>query len=166
MERIAIGLIRKPYGLKGYMKVTVFSGDFDHFSTLSEITLQRQERSRQCVIQQVQENGNEVLVKIQGIDSPEDARVYNGWEIWVDRSMAAPLGEQEYYWADLHGCELVYDGSSVGEVVAMIEGPQADLFEVRKSDGTLCYVPFLDEYVGKVDVSAGRIELRVDWILG
>lgn len=166
MERIAIGLIRKPHGLKGFMKVTVFSGDLDHFSTLKEFTLQREDRTRQCVVQKVQDIGGELLVKIQGIDSPEAARVYNGWEIWVDRSMAAPLGEQEYYWADLHGCELVYDGSPVGQVVSMIEGPQADLFEVRKNDGSLCYVPFLDEYVGSVDVKARRIELRVDWILG
>ena len=46
----------------------------------------------------------DVLVKFAGVDDREAAQVLAGWELWVDRSRAAPLAAGEYYAADL--CRL------------------------------------------------------------
>ena len=86
-------------------------------------------------------------------------------ELWAPRDMAAPLGDGQYYYADLVGCSLTAGGSVLASVVAVCDGGGGDLLEVKKADGVTAYVPFRKEFVGEVDLAARRIELIAPWIL-
>ncbi len=110
-------------------------------------------------------NGESVLIKVDGYDSPEAARALTGWEIWVPRGQAAPCARDEYYYADLAGCSLVDGDRILGVVAGVSEGGNGALLEVEMPSGPSVYVPFRKEFVGMVDVKARRIELLAPWIL-
>ena len=164
---LATGIVRAPHGVKGFVRVKPYSDDFKHFFSLKEVTLQREGKSRNVEIEQVQNHSGELLVKFKGIDSPEDARFISGWDILVPRQQASRLGKGEVYIADLPGMKLVYENEEVGEVVSTIEGAQALLLEVLALDGKKYLVPYMKGiFVSDVDLEKGTIKLLKKELLG
>lgn len=165
MDKIATGVIRTAHGVSGFLKVASFSGESEHFFTLKSIELRHPGKPAQVfVVEQVKPYKGGVLIKLSGIETPEKAKHFNGWEIWVDRQDAAVKDDGEYYHAELCGCDLVYQGSIIGRVAAVARGASSDFLEVEL-DGTTRWIPFLDEFIGTVSLEDRTIELRHRWIV-
>lgn len=166
MEYLATGGLKGPHGIQGYIKLHSFSNEHGHLLDLDQVSLRKEGEERSLVIETIRITGREILVKFKGIDSPEAARKYNGWELWVPRSAAAPLATDEYYVADLASCLILCDNEVVGQVVGVIDGPQALLLEVlAHADGKRHLVPFMDRYIGKVDLERKEMELLAPQLL-
>ncbi len=167
MEKIATGLIRTTHGIRGYLKVKLFSGDAENFLSHTQLLLKKNSQEKMYTVEESMFHGDSVLLKLNGIDNPEAGKLLNGWEIWIPRDEASPLDDDEYYQADLHGCSVLFEGSVIGKVISLVEGAQSDLLEIEKTvDEARCYVPFMDEFINEVDLENKTIELRNDWILG
>ena len=166
MGRIAIGKVRTSVGVKGYFKVLSFSGETQHFKRLKgkEIDFQSGNRLEHFLIEDVRMSGSNLTMKVEGIETPEAAKKLSGWEIYVDRSSAASLAGNEYYLADLYGCRLVCSGKDAGMIIGICDNGLSDLLEVDTEKGTRL-IPFMDIFVGKVDLEEGTVELREDWLL-
>ncbi len=183
MDSIAIGTVYGSHGVHGHLKVGSFSGEYDHFQSLREVELRRGDASRRFSVQEMRRTDRGVLVKLDGIDTPEMARTYARWEIWVPRAHGCPLGDGEYYAADLCGCSLVYRAEAsdsptgelsisdtvpeetIGTVVSVWDNGVSDLLEVVRPDGTRVVVPFLERFVGTVDMVGRRIALKERWVI-
>jgi 16S rRNA processing protein RimM len=163
MNTIAIGQIQKSHGVRGYLKVKSFSGEFDHFRKLKEVYLKGKKRDYRFDVEDIKPFGNEVLLKLEGIDTPERGRELFGFEIWVERKDAAPLGKGEYYLADLYQCDVVQNGEICGKVKSISEGSAYDLIEIALTSGKTIMVPFVERFVGKVDIEACQIELKTEF---
>ncbi len=165
VDRLATGVVGGPHGTGGYMRVASLSGEFDHFRSLKLITLIRGTKRIEARIEQVRVTGKGVLIKLENVDTPEAARRYTGFEVWVPRETAAPLADEEYYVADLCGCNLVYQGESVGEIRSICDSGGDVLFEVLRSDGRSVFVPFRAEFIGAVRPAERIVELTQNWVL-
>ena len=88
----------------------------------------------------------------------EQALALKGVEIQVDRADFPPTQDDEFYHADLIGCEVIgQQGARLGTVVAVDDhGAQQVL---RLDDGML--IPFVEAIVQSVDIAARRIQ--ADW---
>ena len=88
----------------------------------------------------------------------EQGLALKGVEIQVDRADFPPTQDDEFYHADLIGCEVIgQQGARLGTVVAVDDhGAQQVL---RLDDGML--IPFVEAIVQSVDVAARRIQ--ADW---
>ncbi len=164
MERLVIGLIRTSHGLKGHLKVRSLSGEVDHFFDLEEITIRKEGREKVYPVEEFKLLGDNLLMKLRGIDNPEDAKILAGAEVLVSRDQAAPLEEGEFYQADLVGCRVVHQGEDLGVIKSIFEGGAADLLEVVTHGGTFM-VPFQEHYIGEVDLKAKTLELLTPWLL-
>jgi 16S rRNA processing protein RimM len=160
MEQLAVGAVRQAHGTGGEVRVRSFSGETAHLLRLAEVTLRRGGAERTVVVETARAASSDVLVKFAGIDDRETAQRLAGWELWVDRSLAAPLAAGEVYATDLCGCGVFAGAERVGDVTGVCETGHAPLLEVRTVDGRTAMVPFTDHFVGEVDVAAGRVELR------
>ena len=70
--------------------------------------------------------------------------------------------ENEYYWVDLIGCEVVNkEGQSIGQVKGMIDNGVHDILNVKRTDGKEVLIPFVEDYLAEVNVEAKKIV--VDW---
>jgi len=160
MSTMAVGAVRAAHGTAGEVRVQSFSGETDHLLRLAEVRLRRGGAERTAAVEAARPAAHHVLVKFSGVDDRDAAQALVGWELWVDRSRAAPLAEGEFYTADLCRCGLFVGNERVGEVTGICETGHAPLLEVRTGDGRTVMVPFTDHFVGEVDVAAGRVELR------
>jgi 16S rRNA processing protein RimM len=157
-EQIIVGFIRAPHGVTGEVKVESASGEYDHIVALRNVTLRHSNSSdvpcgtdsKLFSVEYAEFGGNCVFMKFAGINSPEDARKFNGWEVVVPREYARPLKEGEWYIDDLRNCSLVYENScessivgpaaeaapveKIGTITDVLEGGAAYLFEVTLSE--------------------------------
>lgn len=165
MSQIVVGKIRTSHGVRGDLKVLSTSGEYDHYADFKQVVLRKGNRSKEFKVEAVKGKGPATLIKLAGIDSPEEGKLYAGYEILVDENLKAPCTDGEYYQNDLIGCNLIFEGETMGTVISIMYGGPNDLLEVKKSNDKVVLVPFRDEFVGDVSISNKSIELRVDWIL-
>lgn len=174
MKDLVTGILKTSYGVHGQVKVKLLSGSGDHLTIGQHVVLSdpnHHGKDKEVEICEIKDSpGDIAILRFHGIDSPEEVRKFNGWEIWISRDAAPSLDEEEYYHADLIGCELYSrkaEGQieSLGSVISVIDGMQADILEVRKLDGSLIYIPFLELYIGAVDIDSRRIELKDERLL-
>jgi 16S rRNA processing protein RimM len=156
---LAVGRVQKSHGLKGYIKVKSLSGEIEHLLRLTNVHLGSAGTLTVFQVENVRRASGAVLLKLVGIDSPENAAEYRGQLIWVERRFASALGKEEYYIADLEGCRLFREGVPIGTVVAVPEGGGGDFLEVESTEGKRLIVPFSSHFVGRVDIAERRIEL-------
>ena len=160
MGQLAVGAVLSAHGTAGEVRVRSFSGETGHLLRLAGVLLRRGAAERDLRVESSRTATPDVLLKFVGVDDRETAQKLAGWELWVDRSLAAPLREGEYYAADLCGCGLFAGAERVGVVTGICETGHAPLLEVRTGDGRTVMVPFTDHFVGAVDVGECRVELR------
>ena len=106
-------------------------------------------------------HGAGIVAKFQGIDTPEDAAALRG-AVALYRKDFPEAEENEYYWVDLIGCEVVNkEGQSIGQVKGMIDNGVHDILNVKRADGKEVLIPFVEDYLAEVNVEAKKIV--VDW---
>lgn len=165
-ELLATGVLKSSHGINGEIKVHAYSEEYSHFSHLKDVLLRNKDgREQKKTIEGFRVVGKELLVKFEGVANPEEARALTGWELWIPRSAAAKLRKGEVYVADLCRCSLIVNGEVVAKVVSAFDGPQALLLEVETGDSKRYLVPYMAQYLGKVDLEAGTIELLAPWLL-
>ena len=192
-EQFVVGIVRGTHGVSGEFKVESTSGEYDHFYHIDEVTITDGTNSRLVKIESVKEGNNVLYMKLAGINSPEDAAKFNRWEIVVPREKAHKLQKDEWYIEDLKGSSVWYkdtagdtapaldDNSVVGTVTNVLEGGSGYLVEIKLSEScrllgddikfnrkgkvNIVYVPFKDEFIGKINIEEKTMQLMHLWIL-
>ncbi|MCG8479482.1 MAG: ribosome maturation factor RimM [Spirochaetales bacterium] len=168
MDTLTIGVLGKPRGVHGDIRVRSYSGEVEHFRSLRDVVLLKDGARRPARVREVRVVQGIPVLRFEGVETPEVARSLAGWEISVPRERAAPLGPGEYYWNDLVDCRVTVDGVERGRVVAVVEGTQAPLLEVAPADETsssTVLIPFMSPFVGEVDIEGATIIVERSWIL-
>ena len=78
------------------------------------------------------------------------------------RENAQPLGEDEYYIADLIGMEVyLEDGSHFGTLKDVMETGANDVYIIKTEEGKEVLIPAIYECILDVDVEAGKMEIHL-----
>lgn len=114
-------------------------------------------RLKQCRVQ-----SGDVVASFEEIVDRTAAEARKGWLVGVPRKALPATADDEFYWADLIGLEVV-NGSdeSLGKVEGLIETGANAVLRVVDADGIERLLPFVGAVVLAVDQAAGRI--RVEW---
>lgn len=164
MDGLAVGIIRTSHGVRGYVKVLSLSGEVEHLLALKSVLVRNKNREKEYRVEDTRPFKDGILLKLEGIDNPEEGKALAGAELWVEREEAAPLAEEEYYIADLIGCDLVYGGSKVADILSIGGNGFDDLMEVKTGKG-IRIIPFTSRFVGAVDLEKRTVELRAPELL-
>lgn len=156
---IALGIIRKPHGVRGEASVEPWTNDAQRFDEVKRVTLVSPDETstREATIASVRVHGGRVLLAFEGIESPEDVRLFASWTIEIPDEEARKLDADEYFLHDLVGVLLVdAEGNARGEVIDAYEGGGGVLLKVRHG-GSEFEVPFAAGICTSIDVGAKRI---------
>ena len=159
-----MGRIGGTFGVQGWVKVQSFTEPPENILAYDTLLLNRRGEWMELDLEEGRCGHRGVLMKITGVDSPEDAQSYNGAELGVRRSHMPPPAPGEYYWSDLEGLEAV---TPAGELLGTVDHfqllPANPIVVIRGEREHL--VPFVKERIVKIDLTARRIVLDwgVDW---
>ncbi|HSP35925.1 MAG TPA: ribosome maturation factor RimM [Thermoanaerobaculia bacterium] len=156
---IAVGVIRKPHGIRGEANVESLTHSLDRFTELTKVTLVSPDESmtRNAEIESARAHGERALIKFRDIDTPDQIRDLHNWTIEIQDAEARELDQDEYFLHDLVGLRLVdEDGRDRGVVKEVSEGGGGLLLVVETPSGEFD-VPFASEICTKIDVGGGTI---------
>ncbi len=152
--------VAAPFGVKGWVKIQPFSEMDDALADYAEWQIKRGEQWVSYAVREFKLHGNGVVVSLAGVDDRDTAFALRGSEIAVPRASLPPAPENEYYWSDLIGLDVVNSQSVLlGQVEKILEAGAHDVLVVRGERERL--IPFVGQVVLEVDLSAHRI--LVDW---
>ncbi|MEY8524265.1 ribosome maturation factor RimM [Lachnospiraceae bacterium 38-10] len=161
-DKFQVGAIASVHGIKGEVKVFPTTDEPAKFKKLKSVILKTEKEEREIALQSVRFFKNMVIVKFQGMESPEDAQKYRGATLWIAREQAVPLRENEYYRADLIGLSVVTeDGEELGILTDVLETGANDVYEVTLSDKRTALFPAIRDCIREVDVEKGYIKVHV-----
>lgn len=162
-DRIALGVIRKPHGVRGEASVEPWTDSLDRFGELSDVTLVSpdERETRQATIEAARPHRDRALVKFAGISTPEEVGALQGWTIEIPESAARPLEADEYFLHDLVGLRLVDgQGRDRGTVVDIAQGGGGVLLTVEDGDRTFD-VPFAAAICTEIDLQRKRMVVNL-----
>ncbi|MBS1188340.1 MAG: rimM [Rhodocyclaceae bacterium] len=117
---------------------------------------------REARLKGLRVHGDGLVVLFEGVADRSGAEALKGTLVGAPRSALPATDEDEYYWTDLIGLEVVNTaGESLGQVDGLIETGANDVLSVAAEDGTKRLLPFVAAVVLAVEKDAGRI--RVEW---
>jgi 16S rRNA processing protein RimM len=103
------------------------------------------------------------IARLAGVADRTAAEALRGTALTVPRSALPPLGEGEYYYADLIGLPAVStEGEALGSCVAVENFGAGDVIEIEKADGSRFMVPMKAEAVPEWMES--RIVIDAAWV--
>jgi len=153
---VAVGRVLAPFGVRGEIKVEPLAPP-QTFAPGRGITLRASVRE----IESSRRHKGAVLLKLAGIDTPEDVDAFRGEYLQVPKSDLAALEEGEYYRYELVGLRVVStEGEELGEIAEVLERPANDVFVVRGPKGE-ALIPAVDDIVREVDVEGGVVTVEV-----
>ncbi len=164
LERVALGLLIKPWGLRGEQTVTLHNPASDLLEQVDAVFVEGDGfPPRRVALRSARWVGRRYVVHFVGVDTPEDAEHLRGLELSVAEAELPELdGEDEFYVRDLVGLTVVDGaGEEVGTLVEVFPTGSNDVYVVRGADGERL-VPAVRSFVASVDLDAGRIRLTED----
>lgn len=163
-----MGRVAAPYAVKGWIKVQPFTEYLDSLLDYETWWLGHAEGPkagwREYRVVEGKVHGQTLLAQLEGVDDRNASEALKGLDVAVDRSAFPAADEDEYYWDDLIGLDVVNTGGvALGKVEGLLETGAHDVLRVKGGQERL--IPFVDAYVREVDLEGKRIlvEWSADW---
>ena len=150
-NKIEIGAVAKPQGIKGELKIRLFADGFDSVKGVTEVEIS-------SVVYKVENfryaGGEEAIMKVAGIDDRNFAETLRRCEVYAKRS-EIKLEEGRYFITDLIGLNVVTEeGEIKGKITDITEG-RTDIITIQK-EGKIARFPFLKDLLLRVDLENGE----------
>ncbi|MQA20222.1 ribosome maturation factor RimM [Rugamonas rivuli] len=165
-----VGFVFGAYGVAGWVRVRPFSEDADALLSVKNWWIDKP-GLHEVEVKQCKLHGGDVVAQLVGVTDRNVAEALKGAAVSVPRSRFPALSDDEFYWAELIGLDVVnLQGEHLGTVTDMMSnGPQSILriqpAALPDADPEVAaqerLIPFVDAFVIKVDKAAKKI--TVDW---
>jgi 16S rRNA processing protein RimM len=159
-QRLEAGRIGRPHGLDGSFYVTR-----PRPGLLTEGSVVRVGEQDTEIVRRSGTDAKPIL-RLELAGSREAIEALREQALTVPRSAAPPLDEEEWYAADLVGCEVVDSaaGVTVGRVRELLGLPSCEALVVPRDDAPELLVPLVKDCVRSVDVAAARIDIDLAFL--
>jgi len=157
-RRIALAAVAGAHGVKGEVRLKLFSDSVESLSRYQKLHVGGAERR----LLAIRDSGKTAVARFEGISDRSAAEALRGSLVEVDRSQLPALDEGEYYHADLMGLPAVDgQGDALGKVVAVENYGAGDLLEIELKDGKKSLIPFRP---GIADLEDGKVVLDPEFL--
>ncbi len=159
---LAVGLVVRVHGVRGAIKVKMYSGEADVLASVSSVFFQAAYLEKSFVqrkkkegylcfeIASVKGSRGGALVSLVGVDDVDLAQSLVGQKVFVFKQDLPETAEDEYYYYELVGFRAEDgDGNLIGMVSRVIPSPAHDILEIKTPGGEKM-IPFVESFVPRV----------------
>lgn len=147
------GKIVSIHGLKGEVKIQPWCDSPEYLCTFKRLYSKSGDHVYE--IERIRPQGNMVIAKLKGIDTPEQAQAMRGRILYIDRD-DTDLPEGSYFVADLIGLEVRDEAGRIyGMISDVLQTGANDVYEIKNNDGKLYYIPAIPSVILSTDIQGG-----------
>lgn len=161
-KTITVGKVGSSFGVHGWLKIHTYTEFGPTILEYQPWLIQRPNGQVEPLAQEdSKRHGDNILIKVKGINSPEAAKLLTNQLILIHRDQLPTLDENEYYWSDLIGLTVInHDGTVLGKVITLMETGANDVLVVKGDrEHAIPYLP--GKTVKHIDLE--KQEMQVDW---
>jgi len=160
LERIIIGKITSPHGIKGEVKVQPLTDYPERFYKTKSVWVDA--KKNYLSIESVREQLELFLVKFQGIDERDEAEKLINSFLTIDADQVMDLPPGHFYRFQIIGLG-VYDvqGAYLGELTDILETGANDVYVVKREEQKELLIPALKSIVREIDVEKKRMTVKL-----
>ena len=154
-QYIECGKITGKHGLQGEVRVEVWLDATEDFRRLPVLYLD-ENGNRTMVPERCRPAGGVVLLKLEGVDSPEAANLLRGRTLYAARGdLSIPDGRVLI--CDLYGLPVfdAKDDRRLGVLSDVIKNPANDIYVIKTDAGEERMVPAVPAFLSRIDLEAG-----------
>ncbi len=160
-RKVVVGRVSGLFGVRGWVKLYSYTRPQDNLLGFRDVELKLGDAWREYRLAEGRRQGKALVGRFEGIDDRDAAAGLVGAEIACPRESLPETAEDEYYWDDIVGLDVVNrDGVCLGRVDRMMETGVHDVMVVSGDRERL--IPFTPGvHVVEVDLAHDRVV--VDW---
>ena len=160
-----VGVITNTHGVRGEVKVYPTTDDKNRYKKLKKVILSTEDSESgdltELEIASVRFFKNLCIVKFKDIDNINDIEKYKGYDIYVTRENAVPLGEDEYFYADIIGAKVYTEENEYfGELTDVMQTGANDVYCVMH-EGREVLLPVIPECVKDIDTDNKTVTVHI-----
>jgi 16S rRNA processing protein RimM len=158
--KISVAYINKPRGFKGELAVIPYKPGTETLRDGLNVTLMKGDLTGDFLIKSVSFLKGRMALKLQGIESAEDALYWLGGEVLVEQDDLSSLNPNEYYHFQIEGAQVFEEnGRLVGTVDSIDFLAANDVLNVKTENGDV-QIPFIKSIIVSVDILNKKIVIR------
>ena len=170
-DLVVIGRLTGTFGVKGWLKVYSYTEPPENFLDYRDYQIQRHGVWQAAQFVDGKTHGKGLVVKLKGIDDPDQAAAYVSCDVAVAAAQLPTLPDNEYYWRQLEGLQVIVDHPQRGRLVLgrvdhLLETGANDVLVVKGDDNSIDrrerLIPYLPEQV-VLEIDLAAQTMRVDW---
>ncbi|MBR2860693.1 MAG: 16S rRNA processing protein RimM [Clostridia bacterium] len=160
MDYIRIGLIAKPQGIRGEIKVNSLSDRLDRFLELKYVFIEDKGNYTRYNVKGTRLGDGCAFLFLEKIYTRDEAETLRNKYVCVDRENAIKLPEGRYFIFDLEGCSVVTDdGQDLGVVNEVMQPGANDVYVVKKGKEEIL-IPAVKSFVLDIDIEKKLITVK------
>jgi 16S rRNA processing protein RimM len=150
-QLVHVGTFGQPQGLKGDIKINIFTSSFESFKKLKNYFIE--DKKSILVFKKIRQVGNKIIGSVEKCEDRDAALLFKGKYILALRESFPGTRHNEYYIVDLIGCE-VFDlkNNILGEIKNIQNFGAGDLMEIKNHNKKNFFIPMNNENLINVDL--------------
>ncbi len=148
MEKIVVGNIAKPQGIRGEVKVTPLTDDPQRFAKLKSVFID----DKRYNVKGARVSQNGVFLSLENIDDRNTAELLRGKDIVIERNQAVKLPQDSYFIVDIIGCKVMADEQTIGKVIDVLQYGSADIYVIKTEDKKRAMIPSIKSLILDTDI--------------
>ena len=161
-KKIPIAKLGKSHGVRGWQRIHLLTDFPEQFTPGATFSSDREDLTIEKI------DLKKGLVKIKGIDTPEDAKKITNRQLYTTEEETRKninLQENEYFWFDIENCEIYENGKKLGRVKE-IERADVDYLVINTDESLIKegypkrFLIDFKRHVKDVDIENKKIEAQ------
>lgn len=148
------------HGIRGEVRCQYFCDSAEFLCEFDELYLDKK-GEKPVEISRAYPHKNVVIMKLDGIDTVEDAQKLIGKTLYMNRD-DVELDEDVYFIQDIIGLTVkdIDSGEIYGKISEVYQNGATDVYSIKKENGRELMFPYIDEVVKKIDIEAGEMLIK------
>ena len=161
-ERVCVGVITSPHGVRGMVRIKPFTGDPKDVAAYGPVSLE-DGTVHELTVRNLSKGL--VLAALDGITTREMAEGLKGKQLFIERSALPDPGKGNVYQVDLVGKKVMDpERGLVGTVVDVQDHGAGAMLEIDRPEAGSVLVPFGGDNPIEVDGDAIRLSVDTAWL--
>ncbi len=158
MDKLLIGSVLKPQGIRGELKIKIYTDDFYSISALKEVFIDG-------VSYQVlkMRSDKDVFMLLKGIADRNQAELFRNKEIYANKEEVRRK-KNTYFICDVIGCSIVFEDGEVFGKIEDILSARTDIYFIATKDGK-AIAPWLKSYSARFDIENRTVTVNKEEFL-
>lgn len=150
------------FGIRGWVRITSYTDPSDNLFKLSPLQLVHRGTKQTVHISAFQPHKQSWVAQIEECQDRDQALALSGADLEINRDKLPALPENQYYWVDLQGLEVInLNHQKLGHIDHLFATGANDVIVVKQGQ-ELHYIPYVSpEIVKEVDLT--KKIMLVDW---